>query len=95
MSSERGLQEQLTTLFLDQLQVRVVSPQTDLLETGLLDSLKLVDLLLQLEQQFAIRIAVDDLDVERFRSIETIARFLEEQTASESRPRQATTASSA
>ena len=76
MSPEIKLQEQLTTLFLNQLQVRVVSPEVDLLETGLLDSLKLVELLLHLENEFGIRISIDDLEVERFRSITTIAQFV-------------------
>ena len=76
MSLERNLQEQLTAFFLNKLQVRVVSPETDLLEAGLLDSLKLVELLLHLENQFGLHISVDDLEMERFRSIASIAQFV-------------------
>ena len=49
---------------------------TDLFETGVLDSLKFVELLVQLEQQFGTRVSLDDLELDNFRSIGQIAHFI-------------------
>ena len=49
------------------------SPDTDLIEGGLLDSLALVELLFALEHEFAVTIALDKLDIDEFRSIRSIA----------------------
>ena len=67
------IQAQLTALFTERLHVEVPSFETDLLETGILDSLKFVELLLQIEQQFQVQIVAVDLEIESFRSIEKIA----------------------
>lgn len=49
---------------------------TDLLETGLLDSLGMVELLFHLEQRFGFATNFADLDFENFRSIERIAEMV-------------------
>ena len=54
----------------------IESVTTDLLETGILDSLSLVELLFNLEQRFGIRQNIADLDLENFRSIEKIAEMV-------------------
>jgi D-alanine--poly(phosphoribitol) ligase subunit 2 len=48
----------------------------DLIGTGLLDSLALVELLAQLEEVFGVSISADDLELEDFRSIASIAGFV-------------------
>ncbi len=53
-----------------------VSPTTDLLETGLLDSLGMVELLFNLEQRFGFTANFVELDFENFRSIEKIAEMI-------------------
>jgi acyl carrier protein len=63
-------------LFRDRLNIRVDSPETDLLESGILDSISLVELLFRLEQEFAVRITIADLDIESFRSIASIAAMI-------------------
>jgi acyl carrier protein len=72
-------QNGLTRLLLEELQIEVPSPHFDLLETGLLDSLKLVELLTQLEMQFGTQIDINDLDINTFRSIASISEFLDRQ----------------
>jgi D-alanine--poly(phosphoribitol) ligase subunit 2 len=64
-------------LFLDRLNTRVESPETDLLESGILDSIALVELLFGLEQEFGVRIAIADLDIDSFRSIASIASMID------------------
>ena len=70
------LTSQLTSLFLEQLNVEVPAPDTDLIETGLLDSMKLVELLVQIEQQFGLRIELEQIEIDDLRSVTGIARMI-------------------
>jgi acyl carrier protein len=63
------------------LSLEVSSVDTDLLGTGLLDSLALVELLAELEETFGVSISTDDLELENFRSIDSIAGFVSRRTA--------------
>ena len=76
MNEHHGFHQQLTELFARKLNVDVPSVDTDLMETGLLDSLTLVELLAQLEETFGVSISIDDLEFENFRSIASIAGFV-------------------
>jgi acyl carrier protein len=75
-----ALQQQVTALFAEKLNLDVASVETDLIETGLLDSLALVELLTQLEESFDVSISTDDLELENFRSITSIAGFVAQRT---------------
>ena len=48
----------------------------DLFETGLIDSLVFIDLLLALEEEFSMEIALDRVNLDDFRSIARIASFI-------------------
>jgi D-alanine--poly(phosphoribitol) ligase subunit 2 len=63
-------------LFATALNLDVPSINTDLFETGVLDSLAFVELLLQIEQQFGVTTSVHDLEAENFKSIAHIADFV-------------------
>jgi acyl carrier protein len=80
MIEQRGIQQKLTELFARKLNLEVPSFETDLLGTGLIDSLTLVELLTQLQETFGVSISTDDLEVENFRSIASIARFMAQRT---------------
>lgn len=69
--------ETLFKLFRESLNVEVPSEDTDLFEEGMMDSLTLVELLLQLEQQFQITVSIEDLEIDDFSSIRRIDQFLE------------------
>ena len=71
-----SLHDQIAALFTEKLHIEVPSIDTDLLETGALDSLTFVDLLVQLEQEFGIRLSLEDLEIEDFRPIARIAPFV-------------------
>jgi len=60
----------------DALQVDVPAPETDLLEAGTLDSLGLVEVLLQLERRFGVKADLEGLDFDTFRSVASIADFI-------------------
>jgi len=76
MSVSPRVQERLITLFRDKLNVDIPTPTTDLFDTGLLDSVMFVELLLLLEQQFGVTVSLDDLEIDNFRSVTRIADFV-------------------
>jgi acyl carrier protein len=54
-----------------------VTSQTDLLESGLLDSLLLVDLILHVEEAHDVRFDSDQVNPSNFRTIEDIVSFVQ------------------
>lgn len=80
MIEHHGVHQKLNELFAKKLNLEVSSVDTDLVETGLLDSLALVELLAQLEETFGLSVSTDDLELENFRSIESIAGFVARRT---------------
>jgi D-alanine--poly(phosphoribitol) ligase subunit 2 len=76
MSDRTTLQRRLAQWFLESLHVELPSPETDLFETGVLDSLGFVELLLHLEQEFGVKMTLEQVDIDNFRTVERIAAFL-------------------
>ena len=63
-------------LFEHTLGLSVHDPETDLLESGAVDSLAFVNMLLQLEAEFGVKISLEDIDLENFRSPARIAHYI-------------------
>ena len=80
MVEHHGVYQKLTELFAKKLNLEVSSVDTDLVETGLLDSLALIELLAQLEETFGVSVSTDDLELENFLSIASIAGFVARRT---------------
>jgi acyl carrier protein len=78
MTTTRSLQAELSDLFANMLHVQVPSPDTDLLATGRLDSVGMVELLLQLEKRFGLRVEMQGFEIDHFRSLRAIATFVAE-----------------
>jgi acyl carrier protein len=76
MSVGASLETELAALFADELHVTVPSPDTDLLATGRLDSVGLVELLLQLEKRFGVRVDIERLELDQLRSLAAITGFV-------------------
>jgi acyl carrier protein len=70
------LSKSLTVLFAEKLNVEVPSVDSDLLQTGILDSMSLVELFLILEREYGVKISMEDLEIENFKTISKIARFV-------------------
>jgi D-alanine--poly(phosphoribitol) ligase subunit 2 len=70
------IQERIQRMIRERLHVEIDDPTIDLFETGIIDSLGLVELLLGLETEFGIPIATDRLDIENFRSLERTTVYL-------------------
>jgi D-alanine--poly(phosphoribitol) ligase subunit 2 len=68
--------QQLGTVFVEHFHIEAPSPDTDLLENGILDSFQFVELLVQLEQRFSLRIKIDDIDLDDLRTLARIARLV-------------------
>jgi acyl carrier protein len=76
MADPKNLENQLIRLFAEKLHVEVPSVETDLIDTGLVDSLTFVEFLAQLEAGFGVQVSLEDLEIDRFRTISRIARFI-------------------
>ena len=71
------LHAQFRAFFSEKLSVEISSVDTDLIQTGILDSLALVELLVYIEKEFGTEISLDDLEIEDFCSIAKIAEYVD------------------
>lgn len=63
-------------IFEDALNVVAPDPDVDIIESGLIDSLTLVALIFELEQEFKVQVPLESLEVDDFRTIANIARTI-------------------
>ena len=66
---------QITELCAEVMNIATPGPDDDLVASGHLDSLALVELLYQLEQVLGVSPSLDDLDLEQLRTPRSIAVF--------------------
>lgn len=76
MNNEPDVIEHLGALFAETFHIEAPSANIDLLESGILDSFQFVELLVQLEQQFNLRIKIDEIDLDDLRTLERISRLV-------------------
>jgi acyl carrier protein len=60
-------------IFVECLHTRLASDEVDLLEGRLVDSVKLVDLVLRIEERFGLTLPFEDLEIEDFRTVSRLA----------------------
>jgi acyl carrier protein len=72
----RDEQHQLAEFFRERLLLEVPSCNTDLLETGILDSLTLIELLVWVEERFGTKIPLEHLELDNFRTLRQIEQLL-------------------
>lgn len=70
------LESQIAGLFTERLQVDVPSPDVDLFAAGVIDSLMFVKLLAGLEERFGFQLRFEELEIDDFRTLRDIARFV-------------------
>ena len=75
-AADAAIVERLGVLFAQSFHIEVPAPDTDLLESGILDSFQFVELLAQLEQDFGLRLRIDDIELDDLRTLERIARMV-------------------
>lgn len=81
MTVHQHLEERLAQTLVDVLHVDVPSRETDLIRTGRLDSVGLVDLLLRLEREYRVRVDMESLEIDQFRSLGSITAFVAARTS--------------
>jgi acyl carrier protein len=75
------LEPKVSQLLRDHLSIDVPSPETDLIAMGALDSLALVELLLKIEENLGVAIAVDEIDLNDLRSVRSISALVSRRLA--------------
>jgi acyl carrier protein len=73
MSNLEPVRRKILEIFLDRFDTRIASAEIDLLEGRLVDSLKIVDLVLELERRFDVSLEFDELEIEDFRTVSRLA----------------------
>lgn len=71
-----GLRDQVAAVMSEQAGIEIPGAEADLLEAGLIDSLALVTLIVAFEDTFGVQLPLDDFDIDRFRSVASIADYL-------------------
>jgi D-alanine--poly(phosphoribitol) ligase subunit 2 len=77
MNGDHEMADRLARIFAEALHMEAPAIDTDLFDSGMLDSLAFVELLLRLEQDFGVSVSVDDLELDNFRTLGKIAQFVE------------------
>ena len=83
MSVNAPLLDRLNRLFEHKLGLPVPSPDADLFESGVMDSLTFVNMLLQLESEFGLKFSLESIDLERFRSVARIVELIASEGAAQ------------
>ena len=76
-ASDPRVCERIQGLIRTSLGVEVEDFGTDLIETGLIDSLGLISLLAEIEREFGFELPLDTLEVDDFRTIASAASYVE------------------
>lgn len=63
-------------IFEDALNVAAPEPDVDIIQSGLIDSLALVTLIFELEQEFEVQVPLESLEVDDFRTIGNIVQTI-------------------
>ena len=80
------LARHITDLIAEKLLVEVSSSEDDLVASGVLDSLTLVQLLVDLEQRFGVTIPLEELEIDDFRSITSITHLIHRRQITAAQP---------
>ena len=74
--AQAELTREIHTLMRQALSVAPAAPEDDLVATGILDSLTLIQLLVQIEQRFEVTIPLEELELDEIRSISSLAQLV-------------------
>jgi D-alanine--poly(phosphoribitol) ligase subunit 2 len=67
------LQQQIIEIFSERFETQLGSDEVDLLETGIVDSVKIVELVLEIEQRFGVSLPFEELEIDDFRTVLRLA----------------------
>ena len=67
------LQQQIIDIFRERFETQLACDEVDLLETGLVDSVRIVELVLEIEQRFGVNLPFEELEIDDFRTVPRLA----------------------
>ena len=70
------IRQEIDRVLVEELCIEAPAPDTDLIATGLLDSLSIVTLLVELEQRFGVEVPLETLDLDAIRTVERLEATL-------------------
>ncbi len=76
----------LQKIFADEFHIQVPTADTDLLDSGILDSLQFVELLMCLEREFGFRLAIETIELDDLRTLDKLAALLSRHVGETWRP---------
>ena len=76
ISQRLELIREIRKLFLEKLSIRVESAEVDLFQTGILDSMALVQFIMHMEKHFGLQMTMGGLNVDSFLSVVKIAELV-------------------
>jgi methoxymalonate biosynthesis acyl carrier protein len=74
---EARIIQELAMILHEQLHLELPDSATDLLATGLLDSLAFVSLLFAIEERFGVVVDVNELSLDDFRTLSSISAYIQ------------------
>jgi acyl carrier protein len=77
MTTVNDLTAELQELLPIELNIQIPDAETDLIKTGIIDSFGLVNLLFLIERRWGIKISIDQLELDHFRTVKGMAAFIE------------------
>ena len=77
-----GVKEAVRGFILGSINIAHLGDDDNLFETGVVNSLFAVQLMTFIEKTFAIEVAMEDLDIENFKSLSAAAAFVERKNGS-------------
>jgi D-alanine--poly(phosphoribitol) ligase subunit 2 len=76
LTDTNAIIERLGAVFVESFHIKVPSADIDLLESGILDSFQMVELLSELEQRFGFRINIENIELDDLRTLSRIAQLV-------------------
>ena len=67
------LQQEITDIVAGRFETKLDSLDVDLLESGIVDSVRIVELVLEIEQRFGVSLPFETLEIEDFRTVPRLA----------------------
>ncbi|MAO64155.1 MAG: hypothetical protein CL666_04080 [Balneola sp.] len=76
MKQQQPIQIKVTSTVCKTLTLETIAFEEDLIDTGVLDSLSLIQLMVALENEFNIRIEPEEIDFEDYRSVKAMTAMI-------------------
>ena len=80
IEEEKGIKDTVRRFILSSISIAKLNDDDDLFESGIVNSLFAVQLMTYIEKTFAIEVAMDDLDIENFKSLNATTAFVLKKT---------------